>query len=90
MSTSAWFGIPSVGGLVCVKRAQIPWALRRFAGDVVGPFADADAALAGLDDRACVCSRCSGGRGRHVCAECQAAILPAVLCASVATAKGAA
>jgi hypothetical protein len=89
MSTSAWFGIPSVGGLVCVKRSQIPWAIRRFGGDLVGPFADADAALAGLDDRASVCARCAKGRGRHVCAECQAAILPAVLCASVAT-KGAA
>ena len=86
---TVWFCVPERGALMVSERAKIRWMLARFADDGIrGPYDSAEAAEAELDDRRGVCSRCAHGRGRHVCAECQAAILPAVLCASVAVGGG--
>lgn len=51
---------------------------------IVGLFTRLSDAESAIDDAEGTCSRCEDGLGRHVCAECQAAILPAVLVASVA------
>lgn len=62
---------------------DVRWAHARH-NRVGGPFDTIDEALAEGDDARSVCRTCSHGFGRHVCASCQAAILPAVLVASVA------
>lgn len=93
---SAWFALPHgdmldgidrTAALIAVEPTskKIRWALARFAdAGIVGPFDSAELAFAAGDDASRCCSRCCGGRGRHVCPECQASILPAVLVASVA------
>ena len=86
----AWFVLPDGALLTSDRdRGSIRWMLGRFADDgIKGPFTSAEDAFAANDDRNTVCSRCASGRGRHVCDECQAAILPAALAASVAIGGG--
>lgn len=55
---------------------------------VGGPYDSIDEAMAAGDDKRSVCRLCSRGTGQHVCASCQAAVLPAVLVASVAVGGG--
>lgn len=57
---------------------------RRLGLPIVGLFSQLADAEAAIDDAEGTCSRCEDGQGRHVCAECQAAILGPALAASVA------
>lgn len=86
MSKLFWFGSPEADSIFCSARtaAGIRWARAR-AERVIGPYDSADQAVAAVHDARGVCRVCSRGQGRHVCAECQAAILPAALVASVAS-----
>ena len=61
--------------LLEARRAELP---------IVGVFTRLSEAEAEIDDAEGTCSVCSEGLGRHVCSECQAAVLPAALAVSVA------
>lgn len=84
-----WVAVDNRTAIFSSPRAaeSVRWA-KAHPSHVGGPYDSIDEALAAGDDARSVCRLCSRGTGQHVCASCQAAVLPAVLVASVAVGGG--